>query len=109
MDTTLIELAKAIPALGVTGLLAYLFILWMNGKIHSQKEKEDWDNSKQAGYQYREDLRKEAVEDRRESDARLDRLSDALKEQSDLMKRSLDFNERLVEELARTRTGGSRE
>lgn len=90
----LIDLANSIAALGVTGLLSLLFILWMTGKIHTSKEKEDW----QRDASYRESLRLEAVDARKQSDLALKELAEAMRENNDLMRRSLDLNERLVED-----------
>lgn len=90
----LIDLANSIAALGVTGILALFFILVLAGKIHTSKEKEDW--VKDADY--RESLRVEAVEARKQSDATLKDLAEAMRENNDLTRRSLDLNEKLVED-----------
>lgn len=90
----LIDLANSVAALGVTGLLSLLFLLWLTGKLHTSKEKEDWQNDAT----YREALRLEAVEARKQSDLALKELAEAMRENNDLMRRSLDLNERLVED-----------
>lgn len=93
--TTITDLANSIAALGVTGILGLLFILWLRGEIHTNKEKVDWENDAK----YRETLRIEAVEARKQSDQALKELAEAMRENNDLMRRSLDLNERLVEDF----------
>ena len=93
----LIEFANSIAALGVTGLLSLLFLLWLTGRLHTEGEKKDW----QKNVEYLESLRVEAATDRRAADEAVKKLAEAMTESNQLTRRSLDLNERLVEEMGR--------
>lgn len=92
-----VDLANSVAALGVTGILSLLFILWLTGRIHTSNEKEDWIKDSE----YKESLRVEAVEARKQSDAALKEIAAAMRESNDLTRRSLDLNEKLVEDYIR--------
>ena len=100
MDAAALALAQGIAALGATGLLALLFVLWLNGKLHSDNERKEWERRQT----YIEALRVEAVTDRKAADARVDTLVAQVTESNILTRRSLDLNEKLVERI----TGGER-
>lgn len=102
MDQAAISLAQTIAALGATGVLALVFILWITGKLHSDPEVKQNAAERDADNLYREALRKEAVDDRRAADARVEALTSAVKESNALTRRALDLNERLVDEFVRT-------
>lgn len=115
MDAAAIQLAQAIAALGATGILALFGYLWITGKIHSHSEKAEWDerlaqsqSETAAALLYREELRKEALADRRAADERVTKLADVVRESNDLTRRSLDLNERLFDEFVRASTSRTR-
>ncbi len=95
MDVSVLSLAQGIAALGVTGLLALLFALWLRGGIHSETERKQWD-ARQA---YIESLRVEAVADRKAADQRVEKLVTQINESNTLTRRALDLNESLVERI----------
>ena len=104
----LVTIAQGIAALGTTGILGLLFWLWLTGKIHSDTEFKQNVSDGEKGradtneaLMYREALRLEAVADRKAADERVDRITRTLSETNELMRRSLDLNERLVEEATR--------
>lgn len=97
MDRAAIELAQALASIGGAGILALFAVLWVLGKIHSEVEFRDM----QAALEYREKLRAEAIADRKAADDRVDKLVESSRESNALTRRSLDLNERLIEEFVR--------
>jgi hypothetical protein len=91
----LISLANGFAALGVTGLLSLLFILWLTGRLHTSTEKADWEEREVRA----EALRLEAIQDRRASDSTVKELAEAMRESNEITRRSIDLNERLVDEF----------
>src|SRR5260221_8304949 len=96
----LIALANSFAALGVTGTWIILGLLFFTGKLHGDKE-----------LKYIEALRSEAADDRKTADETVKKLTETMIEQNELTRRSLDLNERLVNDYvtrrAPTKRGGS--
>ena len=108
MDAAALALAQAIATLGATGILALILVLWLLGKLHSDKEVDDQKEITAerlkdwaAALAFRDQLRSEAIADRKEADKRVEALTATIKESNDLGRRTLDLNERLVEELTK--------
>ena len=122
MPTELIGILKTLSefgALGVSvGLNLYIFVLWLRGGLFTKANRDDWNTMqameierREAIYkrenEFREALRLETIADRRESDQRIEKLTVTIAEQNELVRRSLDFNERLVEDAIRERPARS--
>ena len=122
MPTELVGILKTLSefgALGVSvGLNLYIFVLWLRGGLFTKANRDDWNTMqameierREAIYkrenEFREALRLETIADRRESDQRIEKLTVTIAEQNELVRRSLDFNERLVEDAIRERPARS--
>ena len=103
-----LTLAQGVAALGVTGLLALGIILFMAGKLRRESELLDAEKEHAASLAFRESLRQEAITDRKASDERLTQFLTVMKENNDLTRRSLELNERLVEEFVRPSSSRTR-
>lgn len=103
-----ISLAQAIAALGVTGLLGLGIVMFITGKLRRESEIVEAARDHESDILFRETLRQEAISDRRASDDRLALLVAAMKETNDLTRRSLELNERLVEEFVRPTSARTR-
>lgn len=94
----ILESAKALFELGFPPFLIILFILWLMGKLHTEQEKNDWKEL----YNNERGEKLQAIQDRKDSDEVVTRLTNRLKEHDEIMVRSLDLNERLIETLDKT-------
>lgn len=94
---TLIALANSLPALGVTGLLSLIFVLFLAGRLHTEQEKKDWKEL----YDQERLEKLQAYQDRKDSDLAVTKLTERLKEHDEMTTRTLDLNERLLEEAMR--------
>lgn len=100
---SLIALANALPTLGISGLLALIFILFLGGKLHTESEKKDWKDL----YESERQEKLQALVDRKASDDAVSKLTETLKEHDLITTRSLDLTERLLEEQQNPRRRGS--
>lgn len=89
------EAAKSLFELGFSPFLIVLFILWLIGKLHTDQEKKDWKEL----YENERQEKLQALQDRKDSDVVVTDLTERLREHDTIMARSLDLNERLVEEF----------
>jgi hypothetical protein len=108
LDPTTVDLAASVTALGVTGLLALGVILFFTGKLRREKEVVEAEEQGAREVVYREALRQEAIVDRKAADERLSAAVAAMKESNDLMRRSLELNERLIDEFVRPSSARTR-
>jgi len=111
----LLALAKAIGDLGTPTLLALILLLLVTGKVHSESEvqqlRSDADSAKAdltSALVYRETLRQETLADRKAADERLSSYIEVTRESNELLRRSIDLNEKLVEDYVRPKTTRTR-
>lgn len=104
--TPIVETAKAIFELGFAPFLVVLFILWLLGKLHTDQEKKDWKElyenektEKNTLLRIEREEKLQAIKDRKESDEAVLKLTERLREHDALTQRTLDLNERLLEEF----------
>jgi len=91
-------MAKDVAALSGTAILALVILLLLMGKLHTDGELAATKSASDAGLLYREVLRKEAIDDRRASDTRVEKLSDNLYASTEQTKRALDLIDAMLEE-----------
>ncbi len=101
MPTEPLTVAQALAALGVTGILAFVVIMFQTGKLRRESELTDADRDHATDIAFREALRLEAIFDRKAADERLAKLVEALRENNDLTRSALALNERLIDEFVR--------
>lgn len=106
--TETLSLAQSIAALGVTGLLALGVTLFLTGKLRRESELTERDADHDREIAFREAIRQEAIADRKAADDRVSKLAAAVQEGNDLTRRSLELNERLIDEFVRPSTARTR-
>lgn len=96
MENTLLPaLAAQLP------IVAAILVALQRGWIVIGREVDQGRTDRDDDLKYREALRQEAIADRRAADKRVEALASAIRESNELMRRSIELNEELVEQFVR--------